>query len=227
MYKMHSTLLVSLILFVLGALPPVQEANRNFELTITDTNIHMNVMDFSTTLEVDYIADNDHYHDIASATLIINTYLEDEFVKQVTFLLPLNVKHHGSLEGTYEFTYDDLYFDEIQIVSVNTLEKSFFTSYRLTIWLGILYNLFIVIMWLWVRHFKNYLRSEMNYILYDFWPYALGIIVGIPMITNFLSLTPDYQRIFTLHGWVYWFVVVSTFPLFYSAVWLYQTITER
>lgn len=227
MYKTYASLLVTVTLLILATLPPIQEVNRNFEFTVSKTNINMNVMNFTTTLEIDYTADNHHYYDIASATLVLDTFLEGEFVKQVTLLVPLNVKHHQSLLGAHEFTYDNVYFDEIQIVSVNTLEKSFFTSYRLTITLGILYNFILVFMWMYVKFQRNYLRSELNFLLYDFWPYAVGIILIIPMLVNFLSLSPNFYRIFTLHGWIYWFTVVITFPIFYGAVWLYQTISER
>lgn len=224
--KWIAGLLMSMFALIQTILP-LAEVDRPVEITKIEATPTMDFINEKTTLNLKLTIHNGHHNDINSTTLLIDTFLEGVFKERITMVIEDDIRHFYTLDVEKTQVFNDIFFDEITIVSIHTLEKTFFQSYITMIVLGLFYNFILLYMWLVFDRHQNYILSEVNEVLKKRWYYAIIIVLIIPMITNVLGLVGRYFLLSSIFGWVYYVTVIITFPVFYGGLMLYHYLEER
>ncbi|MCU0105360.1 hypothetical protein N7603_06795 [Acholeplasma vituli] len=215
------------LLTIIQTTLPIKESSRDVEITAVEATSTMDFVNEKTTLVMELTIRNGYHHDIKETTLVLDTYLEGVFQKRVTLLIKDDIRHFHTQEVKVTQVYDEVYFDEIDIISINTLEKTFFQTYQLIISSALFYNFILFFMWSVFNRHQNYILSEIKDVLIYQWWYFLVCVLVIPVVVNILGLVGRFQFMDTVYGWIYFLSVLITFPAYYGLLMLYHYVKER
>lgn len=220
-------MIVSILPLFSAFIGTIQDESKNIEFKSVSETISVDVNKRQTTLEMAYIINNNHSRDLSSIALRLDVYLEGNHQKEVNFVIPLEVKHHRSMGDTYEYVYEDLFFDEVRLVSYTVYDKSFLASYDNTIFLGVFFNVVLVFAYYVAMKSNQYLLSDLNDVLIYQWYYSVPVVVGIPAIVSMLTFVGRYEVLGTIYGWIYFLASILSFPLFYLAFVIYHHFRDN
>lgn len=181
----------------------------------------------ATKLEIDFNVVNNLNYDIGQIILDVELLDNDVPVKEVKIFIDIEVKHHTQLLGTVDKTYDLLFFDDFNIISVRTVEESFFDSYDVAIKSGVYYIFIIFFAWLVIDISNKYILSEVFQTFKDYWWFVLILLVIVPIFMSFFSYIGRYEVLTTFYGWVLFISSLAAIPIFYLIIILYHLIKEK
>lgn len=177
-----------------------------------------------TMLSIEYELINNYHYDVTATVLTFDAFLEDEYVKQITFYIPHTVKHHRSIQDDHTIIYDDVYFDEIRWVGFDVVEDTFFASYRIDIVFAVFYVFVIFFMWMIGDRHRGLTFSEVHEILRDYWWAVLILGVVIPALISAIIFYQRFYVLATLYGWVFLATAFIAMIIAYGLVVLFHSI---
>jgi len=194
---------------------------------VMEKNISTHTIFTGTTLEMGFNVVNDLNYDIGQIVLDVELLDDNIPVKEISIIIDIEVKHHEQLLGTIEKRYDYLFFDDINILSVHTVEESFFESYNVAINLGVFYIVIVFLMWLVNDIGNGYILSEVHQTFKNYWWAMLVLLVFVPIFLCVFSYLGRYEVLTTIYGWVLLIASLVTIPVMYLLLIIYHLIKEK
>lgn len=190
-------------------------------------DINIDIANEYSKLTIEYELINNYHFDVTATVLTFDAFLEDEYVKQITFYIPHTVKHHRSIQDEHTIIYDDVYFDEIRWVGFDVVEDTFFSSYRIDIVLAIFYVFVICFMWVIGDRHRGLILSEVHEILHEFWWAGLILSIIIPAIISVVTYYKRFHVLMTFYGWVFLVTAFIAMMIAYGLIVLFHSIENR
>lgn len=219
--KILLSILTGFILFVSIDFVELKHPELPVTLSYSTTIEHDNYLQHSI-LELLLTVDNKLDYDIKEITLVLDTYLDDVFVEQVEFTFQTEIKHHKAEMIEVSYRFDNIYFDEIEIVSFSMVQATFFESYNGTITMGIFFSIALFVMWMIGDINRGLITSEVNEILKEYWWAALLIVVLLPALISFFIFVGRYYVLTTIFGWIFFITALISSTVMYGILMLYH-----
>ena len=220
-------LFMSLILWVSPYISNHEVEGKDVSLYVSEKRVSRSTTFAATKLEIDFNIVNNLNYDIGQIILDVELLDNDVPVKEVKVFIDIEVKHHNQRLGTVEETYDLLFFDDFNILSVRTVEESFFDSYDVAIKSGVYYIFIIFFAWLVIDVSNKYILSEVHQTFKDYWWLVIIFLVIVPIFMSFISYLGRYKVLITIYGWVLFISSLAAIPVFYLILVLYHLIKEK
>jgi len=225
--KMLFILIFSLFAYISPVISEHEVEGKNVYFQVMEKNISTNTNFAKTTLEMGFNVVNYLDYDVGQIVLDVELLNDNITVEEVNIIIDVEIKHHNQLIGTVERTFDHLVFDDLKIMSVHTVEESFFDSYDVAISLGVFYIVIVFLMWLINDIGNGYILSEVHQTFENYWWAMILLLLFVPIFLCVISYLGRYEVLTTIYGWVLFFASLATIPIMYLILVIYHLIKEK